>query len=113
MATNLDRGSSDDDSVPKVQILPHVKAEVLALAVALEVNKARIEASGINADETKDQKPDQPVAAAGDVEKVHEALGLLNKAAKVTFILSPRTLFSLTRWAAQIHARAELRYIRA
>ena len=109
MATNPDRESSDDDAVPKVQILPHVKAEVLALAVALEVNKARIEASGINAYETKDQKPDQPVAAAGDVEKVHEALGFLNKAAKVTFILSPRTLFSLTPWAAQIRARAEPR----
>ena len=96
MATNLDPGSSDDDAVPKVQILPHVRAEVLALAVALEVNKARIEASGINADETKDHKPHQPVAAAGDVEKVHEALGFLNKAAKVTFISSPRTLFTNT-----------------
>ena len=113
MATNLDRGSSDDDSVPKVQILPHVKAEVLALAVVLEVNKGRICANGIDADETKDHKPNHPVGAAGDVEKVHEALHFLNKAAEVTFILSPRTLFSLTPWAAQIHARAEHGYIRA
>ena len=112
MATNLDRGSSDEDSIPKVQIIPHVKAEVLALAVVLDVNKARICAKSISPKETEDLRA-KPVGAAGDVEHMHVALDLLNKAAQVTFILSPRTLFSLTSWAAQIHARAEHGYIRA
>ena len=76
MDSNLDRGSSDEVSFLKVRILPDVKAEVLALAVVLDVNKARICASSIDAKETEGFRP-TPFSTAGDVECMHTSLDWL------------------------------------
>ena len=103
MATNLNHGSSDDVSVEQVRIVPKESAQVLALAVVLDVFKARIENYGTDKKETAYFR-EKIYASAGDVVCIHAALDWLLKAAKVTLIPSA-PYFDISNTVGRLHTR--------
>ena len=103
MATNPNHGSSDDVSVEQVRIVPKESAQVLALAVVLDVIKSRIGIFGIDKNETRHFR-EKPYGRAGDVECIHTSLNWLLKAARVTLIPSA-TYFDISNTVRRLHTR--------
>ena len=103
MATNLNHGSSDDVSVEQVRVVPKESAQVLALAVVLDVIKSRIGIFGIDNNETRYFR-EKPYGRAGDVECIHTSLNWLLKAARVTMITSA-PYFDISNTVRRLHTR--------